>query len=136
LLRAEIGSRSLQGILSLAHSVLQHLDVGPRHRAVIARHSYPLSKALDNGFSLLWGQRRKPKLAAFVLVPRKKPRNLMFHHLPNLTTLPPTRQGEKCLEVASRSGVLLAGLRKLALCGGSVHAALLSTTWDRLSLGL
>jgi hypothetical protein len=56
LLCSKIGSRSLQGILSLAHAVLQHLNVGPRHGAVIARHSYPLSKALDNGFSLLGRQ--------------------------------------------------------------------------------
>jgi hypothetical protein len=94
-----------------------------------------LSKALDNGFALPGRQRRKPKLAALLLMLRKKPRNLTFHHLPSLTTLPPTRQGVKCFEVASRSGVLLAGLRKLALCGGSVYTALLPTTWDRLALG-
>jgi hypothetical protein len=133
--RAEIGSRSLLGILGLAHSVLQHLNVRPRQGAGIALHSYPPSKALDNGFTLLRRQGRKPKLATLLLVRRKKPRNLTFRHLPSLTTLPPRRQREKCFEVASRSGVLLGSLRKLTLFKRSIMTALFPTEGDRLSLG-
>jgi hypothetical protein len=73
-------------------------------------------------------------LAALVLVLRKKPRNLTFHRFPGLTTLAPKHLGVKCFEVASRSGVLLGSLHKLALCYRSIHTALLSTTWDRLTL--
>jgi hypothetical protein len=67
---------------------------------------------------------------------RKKPRNLTFHRFPGLTTLASKRLGVKCFEVASRSGVLLGSLRKLALCYRSIHTAHLPTTWDRLALGL
>jgi hypothetical protein len=48
-------------------------------------------------------------LAALVLVFGKQPRNLAFDCLPSLTTLPPKRLGQQCFQVASRSGVLLAG---------------------------
>jgi hypothetical protein len=131
--RAKMGSCSIEGILSLAHTVYQHLNVGPRHGAVIAGHSYPLSKALDNGFTLLWRQGRKPKLAKLLLVLRKKPRNLTIRHLTSLATLPSGRQGQKCFEVASRSGVLLGSLRKLALFRGSIMTALLPTERDRFA---
>jgi hypothetical protein len=73
-------------------------------------------------------------LAALVLVLREKPCNLTFHHLPNLTTLAPKRLGVKCFEVASRAAVFVAGLRKLPLCGGSVHAASLAAPGHRLPL--
>jgi hypothetical protein len=47
------GLRSLQGsIIGVAQPILQHLNVGPRHRIIVAGHSYSLSKALDNGFPL------------------------------------------------------------------------------------
>jgi hypothetical protein len=49
------GVRSLQGIIGLAQPILQHLNVGPWHGAVIAGHSYPLSEA---GFPLLGRQGR------------------------------------------------------------------------------
>jgi hypothetical protein len=52
------GLRSLQGIISFAQPILQRLNVGPPHGAVIAGHSCPLSKAIDNGFPLLGQQRR------------------------------------------------------------------------------
>jgi hypothetical protein len=52
------GSRLLQGIISLAQPILQHLNVGPRHRSVIARHDYSLSEAIDNRCPLLRRQRR------------------------------------------------------------------------------
>jgi hypothetical protein len=51
LLCAEIGSRSLQGILSLAHSVLQHLNVGPRHEAVIAETMLLSTQAAADGLN-------------------------------------------------------------------------------------
>jgi hypothetical protein len=47
------GLRSLQGIISLAQPILQYLNVGLRHEAVIARHCYPLSEAIDYRFPLL-----------------------------------------------------------------------------------
>ena len=60
----------------------------------------------------------------------------VFHHLSGLTTLLPKLLGEKCFQVASRSGVLLGSSRKLALCGRSVHAAPLSAPGHRLPFGL
>jgi hypothetical protein len=42
------GLRPLQGIISLAQAILQHLNVGPRHGAVIAECDYSSSEALDN----------------------------------------------------------------------------------------
>jgi hypothetical protein len=53
-------------------------------------------------------------LAALLLVLGKKPRNLTFHRFLGLTTLASKSLGVKCFEVASRSGVLLSSLRKLA----------------------
>jgi hypothetical protein len=66
---------------------------------------------------------------------RKKPRDLASHRFSSFTTLPPKGQGGKQFEIAPRSGVLLGSFRKLTLCGGSVNATLLSTTWDRLGFG-
>jgi hypothetical protein len=44
------GLCSLQGIISLAQPILQHLNVGPWHGTIIVGHDYSLSEALDNGF--------------------------------------------------------------------------------------
>jgi hypothetical protein len=33
------GLRSLQGIISFAQPILQHLNVGPRHGTIIVEHS-------------------------------------------------------------------------------------------------
>jgi hypothetical protein len=52
-MQGNFGLRSLQDIISVAQPILQHLNVGPRHRTVIAGHNYSLSEAIDNGFSLL-----------------------------------------------------------------------------------
>ncbi len=130
------GLCSLQGIISLAQPILQHLNVGPWHGTIIVGHYYSLSEALDNGFPLLGRQRRKPKSAALLLVLRKQPFNLALNYLPSLTTLPPKLLGEKRFQVALRLGLLLGSSRELALCRRSVHAAPLPTPGHRLAFGL
>jgi hypothetical protein len=66
----------------------------------------------------------------------KQPFDLAFDYLPSLTTLPPKFLGEKFFQVTLRARVLLGSSRKLALCGGSVHAASLATPRHRLPFGL